>query len=217
MYTFLAHGDPDLECNICGKVYASKYTLRAHKKLHDRKFPCERCTRTYSVSEDLRNHMISKHGIFTCDECNYTSRDYEDLKTHQLTHEPNYKDTTEAELVRFFCDDDMNGNNINSYDPDWKLDHDINDNYTPENIDPENQKYFKDDDRDKILQETEDFLFVPRGAHSDIHAEKNGFLCYEDSIGDEVMAKVMSNSAFLGKKTKKNKRFSKVCSSNKHH
>ncbi|XP_045451786.1 zinc finger protein 85-like [Melitaea cinxia] len=33
----LGHGDPDLECNKCHKVFASKFTLRNHRKIHQRK------------------------------------------------------------------------------------------------------------------------------------------------------------------------------------
>ncbi|CAG9582999.1 unnamed protein product [Danaus chrysippus] len=82
----LGHGNPDLECNKCHKVFASKFTLRNHLKIHQRKFPCMYCTKTYSSSKELRSHKAKIHFIFMCDICDYTATKYPDLEEHKQTH-----------------------------------------------------------------------------------------------------------------------------------
>ncbi|XP_026331374.1 zinc finger protein 665-like isoform X2 [Hyposmocoma kahamanoa] len=210
----LGHGDPELECNKCHKVFASKFTLRVHRKIHNRKFPCKHCTRSYSHLEDMRAHMIKKHFMFICDHCEYMTEDYADLKTHQQSHESVYMASSETELDHSLFDDVTNDSDIiHPSDRDWKFER--IENFTPNDMDQEHQDSvddFRDDETDIIIRD-------PRDIHDseDIQGEKQDETdeaheaCYDNRSGDSVIAKVMSNKAFLGKKTAKNRRYSKVC------
>lgn len=203
----LGHGDPDLECNKCGKVFASKFTLRAHRKIHNRKFPCKHCTRSYLRLEDMRAHMVKKHFMFICDHCDYITEEYADLKTHQQTHKTTYKDSSETELDHSLFNDVTNNSDVmHSPERDWKLER-------VDNLDQENQHSddFQDDESDIIIrhprgiQGSEDMRFSQGKIR--VETNPNQEECYEDGSGDSVIAKVMSNKAFLAKK---NKRYSKV-------
>ncbi|XP_060804329.1 zinc finger protein 665-like [Amyelois transitella] len=103
----MGHGDPELECNKCHKVFASKFTLRTHRRIHTRKYPCGYCSKTYSDAEDLRSHAAKIHLMFMCDTCDYVSSKYVDLVVHQELHkglESQIKET-EIELSESFMDD----------------------------------------------------------------------------------------------------------------
>lgn len=63
----LAHGDPDFECNKCRKVFATKFTLRNHLKIHSRKFPCTYCTKSFTTGSQLNSHTTKCHSIFMCE------------------------------------------------------------------------------------------------------------------------------------------------------
>ncbi|KAL4718485.1 hypothetical protein ACJJTC_004007 [Scirpophaga incertulas] len=83
----MGHGDPELECSKCRKVFASKFTLRTHRKIHNRKYPCGHCSKTYSDIEDLRIHAAKIHFVFMCESCNYVADSYAGLNLHQEVHE----------------------------------------------------------------------------------------------------------------------------------
>lgn len=82
----LGHGDPEVECHKCHKVFASKFTLRNHQKIHQRKHQCTCCTKSFYSMKDLKNHIEKIHFIFICDLCNYTAAKYSDLEIHKLSH-----------------------------------------------------------------------------------------------------------------------------------
>lgn len=159
---------------------------------------------------------------------------YADLKIHQQTHESVYKDSNEAEGHHSLFDDITNDSDIiHSSERDWKLEH--VENVSPENLDQNNQDSddFRDDETDIIIrgpsdiQMPEDIQFPKEIQDSndiqhtrDIQGEKQEKTdvaqeeCYEAENDDSVIAKVMSNKAFLAKKTAKNRRYSKVCNNN---
>ncbi|XP_035437984.1 zinc finger protein 429-like [Spodoptera frugiperda] len=80
------HGDPDLECNKCHKVFASKFTLRNHRKIHSRMYPCNFCTKSYSTSQELQAHTTKAHFSFMCECCSFTCENFADLTAHQEIH-----------------------------------------------------------------------------------------------------------------------------------
>ncbi|XP_063538303.1 zinc finger protein 836-like isoform X1 [Cydia strobilella] len=83
----MSHGDPELECSKCHKVFASKFTLRAHNKIHSRKHGCVYCSKTYSTPDGLRTHVAKSHCIFMCEHCDFKSDKRNDLKKHEKKHE----------------------------------------------------------------------------------------------------------------------------------
>ncbi|RVE48196.1 hypothetical protein evm_007150 [Chilo suppressalis] len=82
----MGHGDPDLECNKCHKVFASKFTLRTHRKIHNRKYVCNYCSKSYSDAEDLREHSAKIHFVFLCENCDFITNKYSELVAHELIH-----------------------------------------------------------------------------------------------------------------------------------
>ncbi|CAG5043405.1 unnamed protein product [Parnassius apollo] len=82
----LGHGDPELECNKCHKVFASKFTLRTHRKIHLRKHSCDYCTKKFAKIDNLIVHVANIHHIFMCQACDYTTKKYKDLQEHQKCH-----------------------------------------------------------------------------------------------------------------------------------
>ncbi|XP_068629985.1 zinc finger protein 431-like [Battus philenor] len=59
----LGHGDPELECDKCYKVFASKFTLRTHRKIHTRKYRCGNCKKRFSKLLDLKAHATNCHSV----------------------------------------------------------------------------------------------------------------------------------------------------------
>lgn len=168
--------------------------------------------------------------MFTCDHCDFITEVYATLKTHQQTHEITYQDSSEIELDRSIFDDVTNVI-LNSHDHDWKLERVNNftsdvDNFIHENGHQENQdivQNFQDDEADIIMRDprdidiTEDIHFstniqVPRDIETEIQAETDEAqeVCYDNVNGASVMAKVMSNKAFLGTKGTRSRKYSKV-------
>ncbi|XP_050344219.1 zinc finger protein 528-like [Nymphalis io] len=102
----LGHGDPELECNKCHKVFASKFTLRNHRKIHQRKHQCTCCTKTYSDFDDLKTHMAKIHFVFICDLCDYTASKYSELELHKICHkETDIKEMSDTEFTLSLDDD----------------------------------------------------------------------------------------------------------------
>ncbi|XP_049875048.1 zinc finger protein 708-like [Pectinophora gossypiella] len=166
----LGHGDPELECNRCHKVFASKFTLRVHRKIHSRKHPCSYCTKTYSKIEDMRAHAAKVHFAFMCEHCDFVASKHSELTTHLDTHETTYKDSSETEFAESYFDDIMSDSDVINPDspvPDWKV---------------------TDDEAKDLVSKFE-----------------------EIQKADSVIAKVMSNKMFLAGRTKKNRRYTKVC------
>ncbi|CAH2041743.1 unnamed protein product, partial [Iphiclides podalirius] len=82
----LGHGDPELECSKCRKVFASKFTLRTHRKIHYRKHQCDFCTKAFKGPDELRAHAAKTHFVFACHSCEYAADSYEELLGHNVRH-----------------------------------------------------------------------------------------------------------------------------------
>lgn len=146
------------------------------------------------------------------------TKKYADLKTHKKTHQR--EDTSESELDPSVLDD-VTDDILNSCDLEWKLER--VDNFTPENVEQENHNSvgdFQDDEADVVMRDhieievprVTEKMKVPRDDQTKIQAENDQAQDgYESGNGDSVIAKVMSNKAFLGTKTRKSRKYSKVC------
>nr|XP_049700597.1 PR domain zinc finger protein 5-like [Helicoverpa armigera] len=97
----LGHGDPDLECNKCHKVFASKFTLRNHRKIHSRMFPCSHCTKSFSTAPELRAHVSKIHFIFMCHLCSYSTEVMAELNAHYKDHANSSKSSTNSSETVF--------------------------------------------------------------------------------------------------------------------
>ncbi|KAG6462037.1 zinc finger protein 678 [Manduca sexta] len=102
----MGHGNPELECNKCHKVFASKFTLRTHRKIHNRKYPCTYCTRSYATSEELRLHVSKIHFVFMCNNCPYTANKYSELMIHCAIHKDfKIKESSETDFAESLTED----------------------------------------------------------------------------------------------------------------
>lgn len=121
----LGHGDPELECSRCHKVFASKFSLRVHRKIHSRKYPCRYCTKTYSKLEEMKTHASKIHYMFMCDSCDFVASKFSELSNHQEIHESYSKDSSETEMAESFFDDVMSERDMvtpSTEGHDWKCD-----------------------------------------------------------------------------------------------
>lgn len=60
------------KCNLCHKVFSSKYTLFYHVAKHDQsEFPCDRCPKKFKSQKGLKYHLNIHDGIhdYLCDDC----------------------------------------------------------------------------------------------------------------------------------------------------
>lgn len=103
----LGHGDPDLECAKCGKVFASKFSLRVHKRIHNRKYPCNYCIKSYSSCEELKIHLEKIHFLYMCEDenCSFVSGKSSDLNGHQHWQKLEVNDTEVNDIEEPDIDD----------------------------------------------------------------------------------------------------------------
>ena len=79
---------PQLTCEICGKVEPTQQFLRIHMNYHknrgERNYSCATCNRSFFSETDMANH-VCKH--FACDKCDMTFLFIRHLKVHEKQHE----------------------------------------------------------------------------------------------------------------------------------
>lgn len=136
----MGHGDPELECNKCHKVFASKFTLRTHRKIHSRKHACQHCSKTYSDAEDLRTHCAKIHYIFMCEHCDFVANKLTHLKMHEEMHndQPFTKEDSDNDFTESLIDEVISDADIMAPSPDdaedFKIENDILEDCTNDEI-----------------------------------------------------------------------------------
>ncbi|XP_055848511.1 zinc finger protein ZFP2-like [Episyrphus balteatus] len=90
------HDDPNLNkpvsCEICGKFYINKQTLKAHiRSIHidiGKKYVCEECGAQFKGISSLKTHKITHTGEFPfeCEKCDRRFQSKANLFVHQDTH-----------------------------------------------------------------------------------------------------------------------------------
>ncbi|RWS19986.1 zinc finger protein 708-like protein [Leptotrombidium deliense] len=63
-------------CNVCGKQFDKKSSLRKHQESHNERLTCDQCSKTFSIRDNLRRHKethteklkcrVCKAGPFSC-------------------------------------------------------------------------------------------------------------------------------------------------------
>lgn len=61
-------------CDICGKDFTSKYTFKAHEKVHtnrERNFTCINCGKAFLTEQNLIHHERTHSGLknYVCQKC----------------------------------------------------------------------------------------------------------------------------------------------------
>ena len=79
-----------LQCEICGKSFTSKQSLKYHFKVHtgDYGYRCEGCGKKFIMQSRMQKCMDTHNGIFRfhCAQCNYKTNTASLLRKHQATH-----------------------------------------------------------------------------------------------------------------------------------
>lgn len=68
-------------CDVCGKDFTSKYTFKAHEKVHtnrERNFTCINCGKAFLTEQNLIHHERTHSGLKNyvcqkCGKCNYVN------------------------------------------------------------------------------------------------------------------------------------------------
>lgn len=58
------HLDVKPECSVCGKVFKTKYNLKAHLEsvhAHTKRFQCDKCHYSCFKKGDMKNHLMQQH------------------------------------------------------------------------------------------------------------------------------------------------------------
>ena len=88
---------PIHHCDICGKAFANKKSIIAHKKwLHEgRRFQCAHCAKWFSSKRDVERHIKAVHlkiKDFQCQLCEKTFSVKQSLTNHIKAVHDNIKD-----------------------------------------------------------------------------------------------------------------------------
>lgn len=86
--------EPAFRCSQCNKTFATKYSLKAHEKVHlpaELKLihQCNMCCKKFSSTGILNTHLKTVHyneRAFVCPKCGKAFKQKCALKEHQLTH-----------------------------------------------------------------------------------------------------------------------------------
>ena len=83
------HGEKDMPCHICGKLFATENNLRLHLKQHgERKYICNfpGCDKSFIFSAPFREHLKAHTGIrdFVCEICSAAFCVKSQLKNHMV-------------------------------------------------------------------------------------------------------------------------------------
>uniref|UniRef100_A0A1B0CTR0 Putative c2h2-type zn-finger protein n=1 Tax=Lutzomyia longipalpis TaxID=7200 RepID=A0A1B0CTR0_LUTLO len=78
-------------CSECGKSYACRAVLEAHRVIHtgEKPFKCTQCDKAFPLLASLKVHMRNKHPnsrLFVCDICGMNFGDSGKLMRHKTTH-----------------------------------------------------------------------------------------------------------------------------------
>ncbi|KAL4710373.1 hypothetical protein ACJJTC_003770 [Scirpophaga incertulas] len=81
----------DLTCEICGKEFTTKATLRNHRDIHDtnreKRFTCDFCGKAFFDNTNLKNHLkLHSKKTEECHICNRKFHAKPYLKNHLKTH-----------------------------------------------------------------------------------------------------------------------------------
>ena len=92
--TSVHEGNKDHQCEICGKTFSRKNSLKRHvASVHqNQKINCDQCDKTFSRKVNLINHKKDEHQVhLVCKDCyeNYVNSNSDVNFPMQITHSEN--------------------------------------------------------------------------------------------------------------------------------
>ncbi|XP_017967520.1 zinc finger protein 2 [Drosophila navojoa] len=78
------------ECDVCTKMFTTKYFLKKHKRLHTGEMPytCQYCARTFTFQQSYHKHLLYHSEVkpHACGICGRAFKELSTLHNHQRIH-----------------------------------------------------------------------------------------------------------------------------------
>ncbi|KAJ8916158.1 hypothetical protein NQ315_016297 [Exocentrus adspersus] len=78
------------ECDVCSKMFTTKYFLKKHKRLHTGEMPycCTLCNKSFTFQQSYHKHMLyhSSEKPYMCNECGRAFKELSTLQNHARIH-----------------------------------------------------------------------------------------------------------------------------------
>lgn len=83
-------GNKQWECEVCSKMFTTKYFLKKHKRLHTGEMPyyCGQCNKYFTFQQSFHKHMLyhSSDKPHVCNECGRAFKELSTLHNHKRIH-----------------------------------------------------------------------------------------------------------------------------------
>ncbi|CAG9771246.1 unnamed protein product [Ceutorhynchus assimilis] len=77
-------------CDVCAKMFTTKYFLKKHKRLHTGEMPysCTICQKSFTFQQSYHKHMLyhSSEKPYVCNECGRAFKEHSTLQNHARIH-----------------------------------------------------------------------------------------------------------------------------------
>ncbi|RZC32694.1 hypothetical protein BDFB_004146 [Asbolus verrucosus] len=84
------HDNKQWECDVCSKMFTTKYFLKKHKRLHTGEMPyfCAQCNKSFTFQQSYHKHMLyhSSEKPYVCNECGRAFKELSTLQNHARIH-----------------------------------------------------------------------------------------------------------------------------------
>ncbi|XP_043581684.1 zinc finger protein 83 isoform X2 [Bombus pyrosoma] len=84
------HEAKQWECDICNKMFTTKYFLKKHKRLHSGEMPykCNICNKTFTFQQSYHKHRLyhKDDKPYTCTTCGRSFKELSTLHNHERIH-----------------------------------------------------------------------------------------------------------------------------------
>lgn len=84
------HEAKQWECDVCSKMFTTKYFLKKHKRLHSGEMPykCNICNKTFTFQQSYHKHRLyhKDDKPHTCATCGRSFKELSTLHNHERIH-----------------------------------------------------------------------------------------------------------------------------------